>query len=177
MMVDSGGFELGRRGGSGLLLVASFLIGCAGGDPETSAEIYCAAMCRRSSECGGLVDSHCATQCEDRVSALSDYRPEYVERVADCIGKIDCSMYFGDGAFEPCWTEAAVDLPPSEETVAFCEGWSQKWFQCASSYFQDECARSWAALAGPALDRVAACEAVSCDELGSCARAAQEVGP
>lgn len=160
-----------------MLLVPSLLIGCAGGEPETSAEIYCAAMCRRTRECGEPVDSYCATRCENSASDLSDFRPEYVQRAADCIAKIDCSMYFGTDAFKPCWEEAVVELPPSDETVAFCRGWSKKWFECGSPYFQDECARSWAALAGPALDRVAACETGSCDELGSCARVAQGLDP
>jgi len=112
------------------------MLGCEGGEPDTSAEIYCAAMCRRTTECGEPVDSYCTSRCEDSASDLSDFRPEYVQRAADCIAKIDCLAYFQTESFTPCWEVAVLDLPPSDETVAFCRGWSEKWFECGGTYFR-----------------------------------------
>lgn len=164
----------GRCGGRALLLAATLLLGCEGSEPSTSGEIFCDAMCERAFQCGGWSSkAQCSRECESDPNKLSDFRPDFIAEFAACFRKLDCATFFEQGSFDPCWDQAEDGFPPNDETRAFCRGWSATWFQCGAPYFPDECARSWATLAEPALDRVAACEQRPCEEIGSCASAAQ----
>lgn len=161
---------------SGALAVLTLLgpLGCdSGSDGATSDEIFCSAVCRRSAECGGWPSSSaCLADCAQDPPMLSDYRPEFIKKFGSCLDRLDCVGFFQDGSFEQCWDAAKKDLPPSSDTEAFCDGWSAKWFECGSSYFPDECARTYAINARSALDRVAACEEAACEELANCVQAA-----
>lgn len=155
------------------------LSACESAEPSaSSAEIFCAGMCARATECGGWRHvSLCELECEEDPPRLEDYRPEFVTKFAACFQRLSCDVYFNDGSFDPCWDEARDGFEPNAATRTFCADRSRTWFECGFSYFPDECERDWAICEGTALNRVAECHrSATCDKLESCTEAAFKAG-
>ena len=157
-----------------MLALATLLFAC--GDPERvvvedgeQREAFCGANCARAQECGaaGSRDS-CQAYCEPAVPALDRIRPEAVQIIATCIREISCATFFVENSFAPCWDEAERKLEPTKSLRRFCQAWSQRWYECGSSYAIDECESDWLLDTADSLERMLSCVDVECEMLPAC---------
>jgi len=133
------------------------------------ATAFCEASCARGFECGSPGSSEsCRSYCEQNLVWFDRYRPEAIQIVASCIRDVSCASFFVEGSFDPCWDRAQRELDPTQSLRRFCRSWSERWFECGSSYAVEECEFDWGLNAAWFLERMLECTEGTCEALPQC---------
>jgi hypothetical protein len=144
---------------------------CAGGDPqpETSAEVFCEGVCSVAVRCGEpSTQRSCVGFCIRQEPGLSNYAFDAASAYGDCLSKLDCVVFYSEGAFEGCWETARSRVAVDERTRSFCLEHTREYFQCAYSFTTQECEDIYKMWSDGVKERVAACHATGCDALDAC---------
>ena len=164
---------IGRRRAAAtvVLAYAGLVLGACGDSPhQSSAEIWCAAVCTAVQRCG----YQCRPNCVAERPKLNNTSEAGAAAQQPCLSTLSCPAVGGDDAAwkaenQACWDQAKTSVAITPHVRDFCAGHALAWFNCGYNYPTDVCERSYGMWKDAVIDQVAICDAkISCAELQTC---------
>lgn len=156
------------------LLVALVAIGCD--TNESGVRIWCEGVCAAFARCEGA-NGDCVTNCVRGETGLAHLSSAGGSALKPCLEQLSCQATSGDETAwkneqNACWDRARTSIGVSDHARRLCSTYALTWFDCGYSLSIDDCGRLYSMWDDTALDRLALCEAQTCEEMQSCEQSA-----
>jgi hypothetical protein len=148
------------------------LVACASGEDARllGNAAYCDGLCDAALRCGFIqAKAACADRCEAEAASRPTIGDEGGVAFGECVSGLECGELQSDEAFDACWQSSKDQTPTTQGTREFCEGYTQRSFECAYTYSTSECERDYRMWGDDVLDRMTRCSALEdCAERDAC---------
>jgi hypothetical protein len=152
--------------------LASAVAGCGTGDEVrlSGNAAYCDGLCDAALRCDFIqAKGPCAENCEGEQRLRPTLSDEGGAAFGECVSGLGCGELQSDVAFEVCWESSKDETPLTQGIRNFCEGYTQRSFECAYTYSTTECERDYRMWGDEVLDRMTRCSALDdCAERDAC---------
>lgn len=165
--------SIGQRRGAAAAVMSAYaglvLGACGDSQHESSAQIWCGAICTAVQRCG----YQCEPTCVADRPKLNNISESGAAAQRSCLAQLSCMAVTDDAAWktetDACWDQAKTTIAITAHVRDFCAGHALAWFSCGYNYPTEDCEHSYGMWTDAVINRVAACDAkLSCAELQTC---------
>jgi hypothetical protein len=136
---------------------------------DAAQRAFCRGSCDLQARCGGAHPS-CVSLCVDDYHPTG-FREGTLADVGACVAQEDCSVLDAELPFEPCFDEVSAIVAttaPTQVLIDYCEGASQRLFECGSWFSVDDCIDGMALWNDDVLIEASGCLREQCGGLQDC---------